>query len=80
MGAKTLNDDDKAALGRWFEAFQGFEIPAEALYDPTRGATGVGATVKAAARDLAFDTEPARFLELLHGLAPDDAKPETGRD
>lgn len=80
MGTKALSDDDKAALGRWFETFQGFAVPADALYDPSRGATNLGATVAAAAHDLPFDSEPAHFLELLWALAPDTAKPETDRD
>lgn len=75
MAAKALSDEQKAALGRWFETFQGFAVPAEALYDPSRG-SGLGEMVKAAARKLPFESEPSEFLDLLYDLAPEEALPE----
>ncbi len=69
--------DDDRPLAEWLRAYQAIDAPdamLKDLPDPAKTRTGIERTVEGNLDGLAFETEAASFVVLLHKLAPSELK------
>ncbi len=70
-----MNDTDNAdlaAITDWLQRYQGMPKTAGqgTPIDPSHTVGGVSDMLQSRLAELSFDSEPARYLRLLHDLAP----------
>lgn len=66
-------EDD--ALAVWLRSVQATNLDVTQILNPARAKQPIGAIIEEAGGGLSFDTEPARYTQLLHRLAAERREP-----